>query len=94
LRKLINGLFCFACFAALMAGIQASYAEDKPLAVCKDGKCTMSEEDFKRLQEFIRRVEAVIAHNNEAESAVNQQLEAYAGAVARCQADRHRHTKD
>lgn len=66
-------------------------AEDvKPVAECKDGKCVMSEEDFKRLQEFVAAVQKVSEENDSISEDVNQRLDALQSKVAKCDADRHR----
>lgn len=81
----IHYLFAILAFAAL--GLQCR-AEEKPLAVCKDGKCEMSEKDYKALQEYVARVKEMAEHNNKVELEVNSTLEAYMGALAKCKAEK------
>jgi hypothetical protein len=67
-----------------MALVQKARAEDKPLATCKDGKCVMSEADYKRLKEFIAEVQKRTEANNQVEAQVNEMLAQYQGALETC----------
>jgi uncharacterized protein YfbU (UPF0304 family) len=74
----------FVLFAGCMAVIQRARAEDKPLAVCKDGVCVMTEADYKRLQEFVAEVQKRFEHNDKIETEINEMLAQYQGALATC----------
>lgn len=52
-------LFPFGIGIAAICAALISLTGDataRPVAECKDGKCVMSEEDFRRLQEFYKSV--------------------------------------
>jgi hypothetical protein len=74
----------FVILAGCMAVIQKARAEDKPLAVCKDGVCVMTEADFKRLQEFVAEVQKRFEHNDKIEAEINEMLAQYQGALSVC----------
>jgi ABC-type multidrug transport system ATPase subunit len=65
-----------------MAVIQKARADE--IAVCKDGKCVMSEADYKRLKEFIAEVQKRTEANNQVEAQVNEMLAQYQGALETC----------
>ena len=92
MRRLGHLLFFVWAVAALMWGAQTARAEERPIAVCKEGKCVMSEEDFKALQEFIKATHAAAQRNNEIETAINEKLNELSGALENCK-DRQRKWK-
>jgi Na+/pantothenate symporter len=82
-------LFFTAAFAACMSVITQALADNntveiRAVAVCKDGKCVMAEEDFKKLQAFISQTRAIVEHNNAIEAEVNERLNGLAGALENC----------
>jgi hypothetical protein len=84
LRRTQQLLLAFVIFAGIMAVIQKARAEDKPLAVCKDGICVMAEADYKRLQDMVAEIYAKTEHNNKVEIEMGSESDALRGALEMC----------
>jgi hypothetical protein len=56
-RRLIAFGFPLAAVCVALFGPMNDARAQKPMAVCKDGKCVVSEADWKRFKEFWKRVE-------------------------------------
>jgi hypothetical protein len=88
-KRLIQFLFALAAIAVpSIAGYQANAA---PMAVCKDGKCVIAEEDWKRFQEFHKAVKEATGRVNETIEQLQAQVQSTDAQLARCksqQADR------
>ncbi len=57
----IHWLFAIAAILAAMIPAREVLAQPPPLVECKDGKCSMTEEDWKQLREYHNRVREFIA---------------------------------
>lgn len=76
------GIAFTASFVALMGGYGESQAG--PMAECKDGKCTISEADWKQFQAFHKRVREVTAAVDEQTQSLQRQAELAQAEAARC----------
>lgn len=88
-------LFFTAAFAFCMSIITKVRADNntveiRAVAVCKDGKCVMAEEDYKKLKEFVRETHERNENNNKIEGEVNEQLNALAGRLEICRAEQRK----
>lgn len=96
MRRLGHILFFTAAFAACMTVITKVRADNntveiRALAVCKDGKCVMAEEDYKQLQAFVVEVRKAIEANEKTDELADTLREGLLARLARCRASEHRH---
>jgi hypothetical protein len=70
--------------AIALALVWPIHIDAKPMVECKDGKCVISEADWKRFQEFHRQVRIQMEAINEATEAQNKQLYGLMGQLAAC----------
>ena len=78
------GIALTAAFVALMGGYTESQAG--PMAECKDGKCTISEADWKQFQAFHKRVREMTAAVDAQTASLMREAEIARAEAARCKA--------
>lgn len=77
-----------------MSVITKVRAEDVPVAVCEDGKCVMSEEDYKKLQAFVTEVKKTIEANEKTDELADILREGLLARLGRCKASEHKHVRE
>jgi hypothetical protein len=70
--------------AIALALVWPIHIDAKPMVECKDGKCVIAEDDWKRFQEFHRQVRIQMEAINEAAEAQNKQMYGLMGQLAAC----------
>lgn len=87
MKKLIGFLFAVAALAAALVWPISSRGQDpKPIAVCSEGKCVVSEEDWERYKEFHRQTRRMAVAVDEQTKRLVETIQITQAKLTKCEA--------